>query len=160
MFLVTYLIPAQRSILKSLVVFMSANVMSGKKSLVIFGLGYGLQPLQRVAWLQQKSIYYWGDIDTHGFAMLDQIRHYLPQTRSMLMDRQTLLQHRSFWGSEKQPVERKLDRLNAEEQALYRELLNQSHATHLRLEQERIRFPLLLQALEDCGAADGLQSVQ
>lgn len=135
-------------------VFITENEINGlvfpdhPKSLVIFGLGYGLQPLQQVEWLQQKSIYYWGDIDTHGFAMLDQIRHYLPQTRSMLMDQQTLLQHRNFWGSEGRPQQRQLKRLNREEQMLYQELLNQSHAANLRLEQERIRFPLLLQYLD------------
>lgn len=137
-------------------VFITENEINGlafppyPKSLVIFGLGYGLQLLQQVAWLQSRKIHYWGDIDTHGFAMLDQMRHYLPQTCSMLMDRQTLLQHRSFWGEERTATRRDLQWLNGEEQALYQELLAHGHAKNLRLEQERIRFSALQQALERC----------
>jgi hypothetical protein len=137
-------------------VFITENEINGlvfpeySKSLVIFGLGYGLQPLQQVLWLKASEIYYWGDIDTHGFAMLDQIRHYLPQARSMLMDRQILLLHRQFWGREQHPTQRMLRYLNEEEQRLYQQLLNHSHATNLRLEQERISFPALLQALDVC----------
>jgi hypothetical protein len=137
-------------------IFITENEINGlafpphPKSLVIFGLGYGLQLLQQVLWLRSRKIHYWGDIDTHGFAMLDQIRHYLPQTRSMLMDRQTLLQHRDFWGSEQSATRRALTRLNPQEQALYQELLDHSHAENLRLEQERITFAALLQVLETC----------
>ena len=30
------------------------------------------------AWLLEKEIYYWGDIDTHGFAIFNQLRGFLP----------------------------------------------------------------------------------
>lgn len=39
-------------------------------------------------------VHYWGDLDTHGSAILDRLRAWLPQTRSFLMDRETLLDHR------------------------------------------------------------------
>ena len=41
-------------------------------SLVVFGAGYGFDVLQGAAWLQRCEVFYWGDIDTHGFAILDQ----------------------------------------------------------------------------------------
>jgi hypothetical protein len=61
-------------------VFITENEINGlcfpdvEKGLVIFGLGYGVDALKTVAWLKEKEVYYWGDIDTHGFAMLDQVR--------------------------------------------------------------------------------------
>ncbi len=134
-------------------IFITENEINGLAfpqhpgSLVIFGLGYGLQPLQQIPWLRSCTIHYWGDIDSHGFAMLDQIRHYLPQTQSILMNRETLLQHQPFWGVEQKPTTRELARLTAEEQSLYQELLNHTHAQNLRLEQERIHFSALQQVL-------------
>ena len=43
-------------------------------SLVIFGAGYGFEMLDAARWLQERTLHYWGDIDTHGFAILDQLR--------------------------------------------------------------------------------------
>ncbi|PMX97712.1 Wadjet anti-phage system protein JetD domain-containing protein, partial [Pseudomonas sp. GW460-13] len=40
-------------------------------SLVIFGAGYGFSLLAKATWLSQCKLHYWGDIDTHGFAILD-----------------------------------------------------------------------------------------
>ena len=83
------------------------------ESLVIFGAGYGFEPLAQARWLHEKTIYYWGDIDTHGFAILDQLRAYFPAARSLLMDRETLLAHRALWGAEDKPLKRDLARLLA-----------------------------------------------
>lgn len=110
------------------------------RSMVIFGLGYGLNALSGVSWLSEKTIWYWGDIDTHGFAMLDQIRHYFKGTRSFLMDEETLLSHRSLWGREPAPAVRELTRLSPEEAHVYQGLVTHRYAENLRLEQERIHF--------------------
>jgi hypothetical protein len=48
--------------------------------------GYGFDNLAAALWLQQKDIYYWGDIDTHGFAILNQLRGFFPHAVSFLMD--------------------------------------------------------------------------
>ncbi|OGS98658.1 MAG: hypothetical protein A3H99_09635, partial [Gallionellales bacterium RIFCSPLOWO2_02_FULL_59_110] len=77
-------------------------------SMVIFGAGYGFEVLAGAQWLQQRHIFYWGDIDTHGFAILDQLRAELPHAHSLLMDRTTLLAHASQWGEEPQPLLRDL----------------------------------------------------
>ncbi|HEY6355533.1 MAG TPA: DUF3322 domain-containing protein [Burkholderiaceae bacterium] len=113
-------------------------------SMVVFGAGYGLHALGRAGWLTARALYYWGDIDTHGFAILDQLRAYYPNAKSFLMDRQTLLEHRPQWTSEPQPVLRDLPRLRPEEATLYDELrwLRLSDQP-LRLEQERIGFGLV-----------------
>jgi len=113
-------------------------------SMVVFGAGYGLSALGRASWLTARALYYWGDIDTHGFAILDQLRVHCPNAKSFLMDRQTLLDHRPQWTSEPQPVLRDLPRLRPEEATLYDDLrwLRLSDQP-LRLEQERIGFGLV-----------------
>jgi hypothetical protein len=109
-------------------------------SLVIFGAGYGFDALAGAEWLQQREIRYWGDIDTHGFAILDQLRAQFSQVQSFLMDRDTLLAHQSQWVTELQPATRQLSRLHADEQALYEDLQHNRLGDRVRLEQERIGF--------------------
>ena len=121
-------------------------------SMVIFGAGYGFEVLTGAAWLQERSIYYWGDIDTHGLAILDQLRAQLPHVQSLLMDRATLLAHQSQWVEETQPVTRDLPRLHAAEAALFVDLRSQrmgdtSTNQGVRLEQERIGFGWIQHAL-------------
>jgi hypothetical protein len=134
-------------------IFITENMINGlvfpdlKQSLVIFGLGYGLDRLAGIDWLKNKLIYYWGDIDTHGFAMLDQIRTYFPQTMSLLMDRSTLIKHQGHWGYEKSPTTRELPRLNEAEANLYHEIKNQQFSEALRLEQEKIPYAFVQSAL-------------
>jgi hypothetical protein len=118
-------------------------------SLVIFGAGYGFEAIAGTAWLQHCAVYYWGDIDTHGFAILDQLRAHLPHAQSLLMDRATLLAHQSQWGSEPEPLLRDLPRLSADEVEVFNALRDNRLQPQLRLEQERIGFACLLQALAD-----------
>ena len=139
-------------------VFITENDINGlafpsiAKSMVIFGLGYGLQALNEISWLNEKAIYYWGDIDTHGFAMLDQMRQYFAHTESMLMNKKILLAHRQLWGEENKPISRNLDYLRPQEMELYQEIINHSYAKNLRLEQERIGIGSLKVTLSKIGA--------
>ena len=116
-------------------------------SIVVFGAGYGFDMLARAEWLHRCAIYYWGDIDTHGFAILDQLRGYFPHTGSLLMDRKTLLAHESQWVSEPQPLRRDLARLDMEESALFDDLRYDKIRPAIRLEQERIGFGWIKTAL-------------
>ena len=70
---------------------------AGADSLIIFGAGYGFETLAAGRLAAARRIHYWGDIDTHGFAILDQLRAHFPQARSFLMDRDTLLAHQAQW---------------------------------------------------------------
>ena len=136
-------------------VFITENKINGlsfpprSRSMVIFGLGYGVQALAEVPWLRETPLVYWGDIDTHGFAMLAQLRTYFPHAAAMLMDRETLLRHRALWAQE--PEERRsravLSGLSEDEAALHRELLENRWGERVRLEQERLPFASLMQAL-------------
>jgi hypothetical protein len=118
------------------------------RSLVLFGAGYGFETLAEAGWLRDRDIHYWGDLDTHGFAILDQLRKCFPQAVSFLMDRETLLAHRPRWGYEPQPETRDLLRLTWEENALYDDLRRNRLGDRVRLEQEKIVFDRVVEALK------------
>jgi hypothetical protein len=127
-------------------VFITENEINGlafpdvPASIVIFGLGYGLDRLSDIAWLEGRPLRYWGDIDTHGFAMLDRVRAIFPAAESFLMDRETLFAHQHFWVRESTPYLGELARLNPAEQTLYDDLRFNRLGERVRLEQERIAF--------------------
>lgn len=116
-------------------------------SLVIFGAGYGFEILAQAAWLSYCRVHYWGDIDTHGFAILDQLRAHFEHVESFLMDHATLLAFKAQWGEEEKQTLRDLPRLNQEERALYDNLRDNRLGKNVRLEQERIGFGWVESAL-------------
>lgn len=144
-------------------VFITENQTNGlafpdvPRSLVVFGLGYGLEHLARTPWLREAEVHYWGDIDTHGFGILDRLRATLPDAHSLLMDHETLVAHRSLWGEE--PADKRLrhtpSRLTDAELTLFLALRDDTWAERVRLEQERIDFGWLRQRLSDtCRATE------
>jgi hypothetical protein len=119
---------------------------------VIFGGGYAVQILESLNWLARLDLVYWGDLDTHGFAILNRLRHHFPGARSMLMDRATLLAHQHQWVTEPIPSTAALDRLTPAEQDLYRALCAGVFGPAVRLEQERISFAAIELALAEGGS--------
>jgi len=120
-------------------------------SLAIFGAGYGWETLAQAKWLARCPVHYWGDIDTHGFAILDRLRHHFPHVESLLMDRETFMAHEALWGEEEKPSTSDLPRLTDEERALYDDLRHDRIGNRLRLEQERIGFGFVEAALKQIG---------
>jgi len=126
-------------------VFIVENIQTGlaftdlTASAVIFGLGYAVDRLGAIPWLHDADCCYWGDLDTHGLVILDRLYGYLPRVRSLLMDENTLLDHRALWSQEGKPV-RNLEpsRLNDAERAVYEGLASDRWGLAVRLEQERI----------------------
>ncbi len=114
---------------------------------VIWGKGFDVDGVGRLRWLADADVYYWGDIDTHGFAILDRLRAWLPRARSVLMDRETLLAHRDRWVTEDRPARSVLTRLTPGEQDLYSELVGDGLGERVRLEQERIDWDWVEQRL-------------
>ena len=117
---------------------------------VILGGGYGFSQLASAVWLHRARIRYWGDLDTHGFAILNQFRSTFPEAESFLMDRQTLLAHRELWTTEPSQARAELKRLTPEELSLYNDLRYDRLAVAVRLEQERLRFSWVEAALDEC----------
>jgi hypothetical protein len=136
-------------------IFITENEINGlafpevANSIVVFGLGYGIRALAEAQWLQDREIHYWGDIDTHGFAMLDQLRTSFPRAQSLLMDRATLEAHWHLRSEEISPQVGRLEHLTEAEQSLYDDLRFDRRDRRVRLEQERIAFGWLQRALAE-----------
>jgi hypothetical protein len=111
-----------------------------RRSMVVFGAGYGWDVLTQASWLRQVPVIYWGDIDTHGFAILNQLRARFGHVESVLMDHATLMAHPHAWGQEDAPIRHDLPLLTADEHALYDTLRDNAIRANLRLEQEKIGF--------------------
>ena len=84
------------------------------------------------------------------------MRSHFPHAQSFLMDRDTLLAHQAQWTEEPQPTQRDLPRLSDDERRLFDDLrwrqlrdesLRQLRDESLRLEQERIAFGRVQQAV-------------
>ncbi|MBS9533674.1 hypothetical protein KIH27_08760 [Mycobacterium sp. M1] len=120
---------------------------------VFWGKGFEVDSVGGLPWLADADVVYWGDIDTHGFAILDRLRARLPHVRSVLMDRDTLLAHRDRWVREDRPATSMLSRLAAPEQALYEDLVGDVLGERVRLEQERIDWAWVQQQLTAPGTA-------
>jgi hypothetical protein len=109
-------------------------------AMVIWGSGYAVPVLEPLRWLPDLEVMYWGDIDTHGFVILDRLRGLFPHVRSMLMDQRTLLAHRSQWVTEPAQARDELTRLDDAEARLYRDLIFAAFGPAVRLEQERVSY--------------------
>ena len=118
-------------------------------SVAIFGTRCDFDALGEIDWLTNCRIYYWGDIDTRSFVVLDALRQRFEHAQSLLMDRETLLAFRTMWVKEKKPAQHDLARLTAAEQALYDDLRGNHLGPTLRLSQERIGFAWVRKALVD-----------
>ena len=116
-------------------------------AMAIFGAGYGFDALAQAGWLSGCRIHYWGDIDTHGFAILDQLRSRFDRVESFLMDRSTLMAHETLWGAEPDPVTHDLPRLTQSERDLFDDLRFNRLRPRLRLEQEHVGFAWTVNAL-------------
>lgn len=138
-------------------VFITENEINGLSfpdvpgGIVIFGLGYGLDRLAEIEWLRGRPLCYWGDIDTHGFAMLDRLRAIFPAAESLLMDRETFAMHSHLWVREGAPYLGELERLHEAERALYDDLRGNRLGERVRLEQERIGFRWVERAVRAAG---------
>ncbi len=114
-------------------------------AMVIFGLGYAVNLLAEVRCLQQRDLFYWGDIDTNGYAILSQFRQYFPLVKSVLMDATTLQEfdHLCVLEPKESSKQCVLSYLTDAENILYQQL----QVSLKRLEQERISYSYVQQQL-------------
>jgi hypothetical protein len=124
-------------IVENLVTGLACESLPG--TVVFMRRGYAVEALAKLPWLAQLPVYYWGDIDTHGLAILSRLRGYLPQAQSLMMDEAILLAFKTLWGREEKSAAPELAHLTEAEQRLYREL-REGKYKQVRLEQERIAW--------------------
>ncbi|QGN34424.1 Wadjet anti-phage system protein JetD domain-containing protein [Microlunatus sp. Gsoil 973] len=137
--------PTRALVIENEITYLSVDVPAD--GVVIWGKGFDVDQVGKLSWLTDADVVYWGDLDTHGFAILDRLRAWLPQTRSILMDRETLLTHRDRWVVEDRPATSQLTRLTANEADLYLSLVADAFGDRIRLEQERIDWSWVEQRL-------------
>lgn len=127
-------LPVQRVlIVENLVTGLACEDLPG--TAVFMGRGYAIEALANLPWLASVPVHYWGDIDTHGLAILGRLRRRLPHVRALLMDQETLQEHRALAGREPQPhPAQALGGLTMSELQLFMALRGNGE----RLEQERI----------------------
>lgn len=120
-------------------IFVAENLMNFltlpplTKTIAIWsGGGFNVSYLRDITWLKSKRFYYWGDIDAHGFQILNQFRTYFPNTVAVMMDEETLSSFTSASGQES--TNQNLQRLTENELTLY----NHLRQNNIRLEQEKI----------------------
>jgi hypothetical protein len=113
-------------------------------------LGAAVKLAARIPWLVTASRrWYWGDIDSHGFEILNRARSVLPEIESVLMDQALLLAHLELCVVEPSPsAVAGLPLLSAAEREVFDGLRSQRWGRQLRLEQERIAWPLALRELQ------------
>ncbi|XHR27493.1 MAG: DUF3322 domain-containing protein [Chthoniobacteraceae bacterium] len=115
---------------------------------VFMALGYSVDGLGCLPWVREACCFYFGDLDSHGFAILNRARTYFPDLRSLLMDEETLLTHRALWGEEKEPCRAEtLPMLTPDEQAVYQGIRHHRWSQNLRLEQERLDWDYVTKAI-------------
>ena len=112
-------------------------------TIAIFGGGRAVSLLKNVSWLSKVQILYWGDIDAHGLAILNQFKGYFPKTNSILMDKVTLDNFKAFQVVGEAMKDTLLEHLNADELAFF----NYLRINNIRLEQEKITNDTVLNFL-------------
>lgn len=130
-------------------VLMVENLASGASlpdmaGVVAFiGFGNAVTLSAQLKWAQGLPAVYWGDLDTHGIAILGRARRVFPGLRSILMDEATLEQFKELTVQEPtQCLEADFDFLTEAEKAVFIGLKDGTWGPRLRLEQERIPWPL------------------
>lgn len=118
-------------------------------AVVFMRLGLAVDQLDSIGWIREASRQvYWGDLDTHGFAALARARRRFPAMVSILMTEQTLLSHRSMWVREEKPSRvESFESLSTAEFEVYEGIRNNRWGLQVRLEQERISWPIAMENL-------------
>lgn len=123
------------------------------RTVVIHSLGNHLNVLDEIRWLNGARHLYWGDIDRAGFTLLSRARVRLSHLTSVMMDLDTIDQHTSLMlrdATRADPPDPSLT--EAETAALA--ALSAGDGTYLRLEQERLAPPFVVDQLRHVLAGD------
>ncbi|GAB3966996.1 Wadjet anti-phage system protein JetD domain-containing protein [Plantactinospora veratri] len=127
-------------------------------TVIIHSLGNHLNVLNEIDWLQGARHLYWGDLDRAGITLLSRARIRLPRLASVLMDPATLKEHQALAVEDEtraDPPESNLT--NIEVAALAG--LSTEHGTYLRLEQERLPSPTVLEQIRSALKREGSYEV-
>lgn len=119
-------------------------------TVVLMKMGYAVEQLSEIPWaLRAPRQLYWGDLDTHGLAILNLARRTFSRLEVVLMDESTLLAFRHLCVTESKPsTSDTLNYLSPAELALYQGLKAHTWGERIRLEQERLPWSYCLETLD------------
>lgn len=107
---------------------------------------YSLSELCSTSWIVNAKCTFAGSVSVRSFVLLNNVRVYLPETASALMNVQTFMDNKDLWTPD-DPSALNLETpmlLNDEESALYQLLVSGTSSDGLvRIAQERIPFEML-----------------
>lgn len=127
--------PATVLVIENLETVLAVPALEG--TVVVHGGGYAVDRLDGIPWVRAADVVYWGDLDSHGFAILNRLRAHGIAARSVLMDTVTLDAYADLCVPEPKPSTGRLDHLTLDESATLGVLAERGN---IRLEQERIEW--------------------
>ena len=104
------------------------------RGIALGGLGNAVTQLSDVPWLKTEEVTYWGDLDAEGFEILDRLREYLPNVRSLRMDEAAIIEFQHLATAGNRVSEKPLTNLSKDERRAYVRLCDQG----IRIEQEHL----------------------
>ena len=133
-------------------------------TIVVEGEGFGGSTAAEFEWITHApALLYWGDIDAHGFQILDEWRRHHPRIQSILMDPDTYRtwqSHGTNTDKYNNPIEAPvpakkapLTNLTATERATYDLITDPDHIGYRRIEQEHLDLGLARDAVAHALAA-------
>lgn len=118
-----------------------------QNSICIWGQGYKVN-IFNVEWFNTKNLYYFGDLDEHGFDILSTYRRHYPQINSFCMDKFILNEYSQYMGEGKILDNSRIpENLTALEKECFLFLRNTENGKN-RLEQERISVDSIAKRLQ------------
>lgn len=118
-----------------------------KNSILILGGGYASSNLKYLKNISEKKIYYWGDMDSHGFQILSNLRFFFPQTQSIFMDKICYEMFQHLATNDNQKISSLPENLNSDEEKLFNYINSIEKAN--QLEQEKIPFEYVIEVLKN-----------
>lgn len=123
-----------------------ATIDSSVPSVLLYGAGNAISSLEKVAWFHDVVLYYCGDLDIDGFAILNRLRHRFPQLKTFLMDFDAYREAGDIQVEDMTSKDRikELAYLTDSEYRCFRSLLDNAG----RMEHERIPVDLLVNTIQ------------
>ena len=132
-------------IVENLMVYLTFPAFN--KTLCIFGSGFAAVNLKECKTLNEKKLYYFGDMDEHGFEILSNVRSIFPNIQSFCMDQKTY-ETFSIFAVKGENSHSKIEDLNLSEDELHLFKFLRENKTIGRLEQEKISQAFIKSRIE------------
>ncbi len=104
-----------------------------KDELCLYSGGFSILSFKNNTYLKENSLYYFGDLDEHGFAIFSMFKDIYPNAKSLFMNMPTYIEFKKYKAEGKE-YKGTLYNLNDEERTCFEYLKE----TNSRLEQEKI----------------------